>query len=628
VGPLQKLDLWVKNNQVTVLEAAREFGVAMVTMTEAGIKAAPTLIHVFRLVSEGILGALDGVVSGAAKAFGWVPGIGPKLKAANRAFDSFRDGYIGALKTAEDKASEFARSAAPKLSQGKLQLNINNWTSQIEAAKAKLKTVPPSKQAALKATIADLQAKVRAAKDQLASVRDKHVAITTTFYSVGSPGSGGIPVAKRNYASGGTPRRGELAMVGEEGPELVVFGQDARVFDADETKGILRGSAGPRTLGAGVAAAQGLAAGMVGSTGVVGAAARTMAAAVTAGVRDELEIRSPSRKMKALMADVGKGMVIGLTGTRAKIRSTAADLAKDIKTAFSGRKESSLLRMVDQQTKKLLTYASKRDAIASKIAEAKAYAGTTTATARSQASLSSLGMDPEQVTAGGIKSGLQKKLAQIKQFTSYIGTLAKRGINKALLREVLDMGPIDGYAYASALVGADKATFSSINKAETAINKTTATLGRKGADILYDSGKNASKGFLAGLQSQQAAIEKLMEKIAKGMQKALRKALGIASPAKKMIPDGVNTVRGIAVGVVQALPHIDNAMSAVAGRMTGTTPTTIGRPALAGRGGGVMNVTININGASDPVAAAREARRQLLELKRDFGGSNVELNVG
>jgi chorismate mutase len=332
--------------------------------------------------------------------------------------------------------------------------------------------------------------------------------------------------------------------------------------------------------------------------------------------------------MKALMADVGKGIIIGLTGTRAKIKATAADLAKDIKTAFSGRKESSLLRMVDQQTKKLLTYASKRDAIASKIAEAKAYAGTTTATARSQASLSSLGMDPEQVTAGGIKSGLQKKLAQIKQFTSYIGTLAKRGINKALLREVLDMGPIDGYAYASALVGADKATFSSINKAETAINKTTATLGRKGADILYDSGKNASKGFLAGLQSQQAAIEKLMEKIAKGMQKALRKALGIASPAKKMIPDGVNTVRGIAVGVVQALPHIDNAMSAVAGRMTGTTPTTIGRPALAGRGGGVMNVTININGASDPVAAAREARRQLLELKRDFGGSNVELNVG
>ena len=59
-----------------------------------------------------------------------------------------------------------------------------------------------------------------------------------------------------------------------------------------------------------------------------------------------------------------------------------------------------------------------------------------------------------------------------------------------------------------------------------------------------------------------------MFSIAKGMQKALRKALGIKSPARALIPDGVNTTRGIAVGVVQGLPHIDSAMRMVSGRVT------------------------------------------------------------
>jgi hypothetical protein len=628
VGPLQRLDLWVKNNHVAILEAARQFGVGMITMVDAAIQAAPTIIKAFRFISLAMLDVAGVSIAAAAKAFGWVPGIGPKLKAANKAFNDFKDGYIGALDKAGNKADAFAAAAGPKLAAGKLQLNINNWQQQIEAAKAKLKTVPPSKQAALRATIADLQAKVQAAKNQLASVRDKHVAITTTFYTVGSSGSGGIPVAHRNYASGGTPKAGQLAMVGEEGPELVVFGQDARVFDADKTKGILRGNAAPRTLSAGVAAAQGLAAGMTGSVGLVVAAARTMAAGVTTGVKGEMQIASPSKKTKALAADIGKGLIVGLTGTRDKIKSTAADLAKDIKTAFSGKKESSLLKAVDQQSKKLLDYAAKRDKIAATIAAAKEYASGVTTNARSAAGLSNLGMTPDEVTAGGIKAGLQQKLSQIKQFSGYISQLAKRGLNKSLLRQILDMGPVDGYAYASALAGASKTTLSQINATQKQIDSTTTSLGRTGADVLYDAGKNAGRGFLKGLEGQQADIEKLMTKIALGMQKSLRKALGIRSPARKLIPDGINTARGIAVGVLQGLPHIDAAMGAVAGRITGSTPGTVGRPALAGMGGGVVyNVQVDVHEAMDPVAVGRELQRVLVQFGR-AQGTTVSLKVG
>lgn len=390
--------------------------------------------------------------------------------------------------------------------------------------------------------------------------------------------------------------------------------------------GSLAGGGGSAMSGAGADAARGLADGMTGSTGLVVAAARKMASGVEAGIREELQIASPSKKTKALAADTGKGLIVGLTGSRDKIKSVAADLAKDIKTAFSGKKESGLVAYVNAQTSKLLAAATKRDAVAAKIAEAKGFMREVSTNARQGAGLSNLGMEPEQVTAGGIKAGLASKLAQIKQFTRYIDILAKKGLNKSLLRQILTMGPEAGYAYASALVGADKATFNSINVIQSTLDKSTTKLGAAGADALYDSGKNTSKGFLTGLESQQDAIEDFMVKIAKGMQKALRKALGISSPAKKMIPDGINTARGIGLGVLQGLPYIDSAMSAAAGRMTGVVGVgaVAGRAAVASAGGGVVyQVQVDVHEAMDPIAVGRELQRVLIQLGRAQGATVI-----
>ncbi|MGW0372559.1 hypothetical protein ACWDZW_27455 [Streptomyces coeruleorubidus] len=466
-------------------------------------------------------------------------------------------------------------------------------------------------------------AQARSIRAQIAAITGKTVTITTIRKTIAINNTSGRPVRGEGgyskYASGGTPEAGEMAMVGENGPELVLFGEAAKVIDATRTRGIMRGA-----LGAGQAASQGLAAGL-GSTAGVYAAGRAMAATVTQAIRDELEIRSPSKKTKALAKDVGKGFIEGLTGSRDKIKAVSKDLANDIRTAFSGKKESSLLKMVDKQTKRLLDAAAKRDKIAAKIAEAKQYAKDVTKTARDQASLSNLGMDAEQVTAGGIKAGLASKLAQIRQFTKYIDILAKKGLNKGLLRQILNMGPEAGYAYASALVGADRNTFKQINSLQSQLDKSTDTLGKLGADRLYDSGKNASKGFLKGLESQQKDIEKLMLNIAKAMQKSIRKALGIKSPSTVMAKLGAYSTEGLARGLVQGLPHVDRALGAVSGRIAATRPV-LGRPAVpAGRGGGTV-IHIHVDGAVvDTLGFARAAREALLELKRNNGGASLGL---
>ncbi|MBE8471062.1 hypothetical protein IQ210_08800 [Streptomyces sp. 3R004] len=488
---------------------------------------------------------------------------------------------------------------------------------KVAAAQAKVDSLKQKKLVALQAADKSTSV-VQAIQRAISKLRDKTVNIYTVQHTLGVEGTAGRNSAKYNgYAGGGNPVAGEIAMVGEEGPELVLFGKAAKVFDAKTTAGMLNGSSS-----AGQAAAQGLAAGL-GSTAGVYVAARAMAGSVLTGIRDELEIRSPSKKTEALMKDVGKGMIKGLTGTRDQIKATAKDLAADIWKAFTGKKDNQLVAMVNKQTKKLLDLAAKRDKIAAKIAEAKEFAKDTTKSARESAGLANLGMEPGEVTAGGIKAGLAGKLAQIKQFTRYIDILAKRGLNKSLLRQILNMGPEAGYAYASALVGADKATFASINSLQKQLDSTTTTLGKKGADALYDSGKNASKGFLAGLESQEKEIEKLMEKIALSMQKALKKALGISSPAKKMIPDGINTARGVAVGVLAGMPFIDSAMDAVAGRMAGRAATApvAGRAAVARTSSSdAAPITVIINGPIDAVSTAQELERILLKYKRGGGG--------
>ncbi|MFJ7049051.1 hypothetical protein ACIQVC_37435 [Streptomyces sp. NPDC101112] len=385
--------------------------------------------------------------------------------------------------------------------------------------------------------------------------------------------------------------------------------------------------------GAGSAVASGLAGGMGAGTPLVRASARLLAAAVIAGMREELQIASPSKKAKALMADLGKGLIVGMTGSKDKIKSTAKDLAKDIWAAFDGSKDNRLVAMVNRQTKRLLSLAGQRDKIAAALKAGREFAESSRVKAKQDASLGGMFGGEEEVSAGGIKGKATSRLEKIKQFSRYVAELAKRGLNKTMLREVLEMGPEQGYAYASALAGADKATFNEINSTQYKINDEAKKLGRRGADALYDSGKNAGRGFLAGLASQQKGIEALMVKIAKGMQKALRAALGIRSPATKMVPDGINTARGVAVGVLAGLPYIDSAMNAVAGRIAGRT-TAPGLSAVAGRaavpaGSGVqrVQVDINVSGTADPVAVARELQRQLLQLKR-VHGVNVSLGVG
>lgn len=337
--------------------------------------------------------------------------------------------------------------------------------------------------------------------------------------------------------------------------------------------------------------------------------------------------------LSSIRTDTGHRMVIELTASASQINSMVKELVGDIQRAFKGkntRLDDHLVAMLEKGNKRLKTLAAERDSIAKKIAEAKAFASSTAATARGTAALSSLGEEALTGHGGGVVAGLQSKLANLRQFSRYVSILAKRHLNKTMLREILEMGPESGFAYASELVGSSQKTISEINGIQSQIGKESKALGNKGADLLYDSGKNAGKGFLAGLAGQQKAIEKLMLSIATGMQKAIRKALDINSPSRVMAWLGARTTDGLGVGAVSRIPALKQAMAKVSDAVAGTSMAfspgiAIGRPAGIGASAGTT-VNITINGAMDPVAVGREIRRVLLELKRTYG-TNINLGV-
>ncbi|MGP3917690.1 hypothetical protein [Nonomuraea sp. 10N515B] len=129
--------------------------------------------------------------------------------------------------------------------------NISDLEAKIAAAKAKLKDpgLTRPERARIRAEISDLQRKVAAAKAALAGVQSKTVSISliTRYTTIGhgtvlAPGRahggviGGLGGVKR-FATGGVAGSGSsLAMVGEQGPELVRLPVGSTVTPAGQTK--------------------------------------------------------------------------------------------------------------------------------------------------------------------------------------------------------------------------------------------------------------------------------------------------------------------------------------------------------------------------------------------------------
>ncbi|MFE4420448.1 peptidoglycan DD-metalloendopeptidase family protein [Streptomyces sp. NPDC056817] len=281
-----------------------------------------------------------------------------------------------------------------------------------------------------------------------------------------------------------------------------------------------------------------------------------------------------------LAASVGGNFLKQLTSTAAAIDAAMTKVATAVRNAFKGVKTSlddKLLKQINTANKQLQTLAKARDAVAAKIAAANQLAADATGQAVQYTAMTSLPNSGLTFDASGILNGLNVRLGQLKKFGANLTTLAKRGLSKTLLQQLITAGPEQGAAYAQALVDATPEMLKQINTTQASIDKAASQYGKDAADAMYDAGVNSGKGYLTGLASTQKAIEAQMAKIAKSIQRTIKVELKIKSPSRVLEALGRFTGQGFARGVERTVPDAQAAAVRMAGAVRRTAAATAAR---------------------------------------------------
>ncbi|RLL70518.1 hypothetical protein D7M15_16220 [Streptomyces sp. Z26] len=346
------------------------------------------------------------------------------------------------------------------------------------------------------------------------------------------------------YASGGRPKVGETFWVGERGPELMQLGRgSARIWDSRTSMGMAAG---------------------IGARGF---------ASGTSGAK---------RARGELPGDL-KAWTKALTGSASQIKSAAKSLAVDLRAAGGAGKR--LAKSTDSTAKKLLGLAGRRDAIAKKIAAANTYVGEQKTAASDYIAVSQLG---ESTSIADVLAGLKARQDTTASFRGSIAALKKKGLANSYLGQLIGMGPESGLA--GVLAGANKGQILALNQLSKSGAKLSASYGATMGDFLYDAGSQAGRGILAGLKSQEKALQSQMNRLGAGMVKSIKRSLKIKSPSRRTRDEvGAQVGAGVVEGMAATLPAVraeaDRMAAAAvpAGRIAPVTARATA-PQPAGRG--------------------------------------------
>lgn len=258
----------------------------------------------------------------------------------------------------------------------------------------------------------------------------------------------------------------------------------------------------------------------------------------------EIALRNARRSAKTSISNtIATGLLKKLeTGTSSAIASAIKSVATKLLNAGYSRTAAS----IQKRGSKLESLADKRASIQKRIAEANQYAADQASNIKDFLSISGTSATSVGDLIG--QMGAQQKTAS--SFVALTKSLKARGASKELLQQLSDAGPGSQLA---TILGAKNVTTTDIaklNKLATSGSKLATSFGKDMADLMYDSGKDAGKGFLAGLKGQEKALQKQMNKLAKDLVAAIKKALKIKSPSGVFRDEiGKNVVLGMAHGI-------------------------------------------------------------------------------
>lgn len=574
---------FVQENEGAIRSAFYSIAEGVTSMVTTGISMLPLLYEAFQLVTEGVLTSLDGLVSGMAATLGNMPGMG-WIKDMNDEFDTWAEGFRGGLDKAGEGIDEFVGTAIPNLNRAQIKLNISEAEQNLASIKEQLKDPELTKErrAKLNADKSAAEDALRRARADLAAFDRKKAEASLAadprnfFSNLGAAnraklnkktgrveantqpfmsavgglagrvlGTSYIDVVTRQveasnsprftqadggimryYADGGTEHHtAQIAPAGswrvwaepETGGEAYIplaqgkRGRSRQI--AEETVGILGGNVEWFAKG-GMSQAQKDARSSLSSSFNISHFGRM------AGYQND-----PISKALGAPADLGA------------LVSSLNELRGQIKAAFSGGKESSLLKQLDSVGKKLISYEKQLTAVNKSLESAKDKLNDLkTASSQLASSVKSGILSSANITKGAsgdapttvasVMAGLTQSRDKASAFSGALAKLQKKGLSKDLIQQIAEAGiEGGGLETAGALLGASSSEIKSMNLLQGQINKSATAAGKATADAVYGAAIKDQTAAVKKLQATQDRLEKTMRDLANKLEKALQNAL-------------------------------------------------------------------------------------------------------
>lgn len=322
------------------------------------------------------------------------------------------------------------------------------------------------------------------------------------------------------------------------------------------------GAAGGRLA---VAIVKGMVKGLWAGAGEVWKAAKGVAAKALNAAKDFLGIHSPSKEFEKVGNYVNDGFRKGLDGNKDQVykafdnlKKMLKDLSKSSKASATERKKATaayneLNKHLNDEKTRIGGLAQSYDKYTEKIKKAKQALEDIKKTRddfKKQITdqYSVLPDIADGTTVASYETDLKTQIEKTKEFANTLQRLRDLGLNDTAYKQLLSEG-ISALPFANQLLAGGKNAVNEINSLDKQLGDASKALGVSASSELYDAAVKSAEGFVKGLENQQKAIEKIMDKIADGMIKAIKKKLGIKSPSRAFMEVGGYSAQGLIRGL-------------------------------------------------------------------------------
>ena len=227
---------------------------------------------------------------------------------------------------------------------------------------------------------------------------------------------------------------------------------------------------------------------------------------------------------------------LGAPSDVSSLVSALNEVAGQIRAAFSGHTESSLLKRLSSVGKSLIGYEKQLNSVTRSLASAKdklnslkdassQLASSVKGGILSSANITS-GAAGTTPTVASIMGGLTSSRDQATAFASALKQLKAKGLSSSLIQQIGEAGISGGgLETAGALLGASSSEIRSLNSLQSQINSAAGSAGKTTADAVYAKAIKDQTSVVNKLTHQQDKLEKSMANLAKTMEKLISKAL-------------------------------------------------------------------------------------------------------